>query len=77
MSWQQWVAGPNGLVNGNNQVTKAGIYSLLKKLNIFFKIYKFSNQNLQTFLWSRRNCVGAIRHRMQLSRNQIRSINVL
>jgi len=26
MSWQQWVAGPNGLVNGNNQVTKAGIY---------------------------------------------------
>ena len=49
MSWQQWVAGPNGLVNGNNQVTKAGIYSLLKKLNIFFKIYKFSNQNLQTF----------------------------
>lgn len=26
MSWNQWVVGPNGLVNGSNQVTKAGIY---------------------------------------------------
>lgn len=26
MSWNQWVSGPNGLVNGNNQIVKAGIY---------------------------------------------------